>query len=491
MNTSISENKNISSSEIPEIIDFENHYHTLFNSLDIGFCIIEILFDDNEKPIDYRFIETNQAFQKRELLTDIQEYWFEIYGKVALTGESTHFENTASQVDSYYDVYAYRFGKPGQNQVAVLFHDIKRQKKTEEELQKREASLEITRHKKTLNELMVSELKLKNALRLSKMGHVEIDLVTNHITWSDEIYNIYERPVEAGEPTLEEAVCYIHPDDRARVINQVQNASKDEVLEIDYRIQLPGERIKHLTYFITPVFEGDRQIKRIGTIQDITERKNMELRLKLKKEKIEILLKELYHRIKNNMQIISSLLQLRGDSISNEEDRDAFLKMKNHIQAMSMVHEKLYQSQNLSHINFGTYIKDLSESLMACYPEILNKVKVKYDLEDVEIFIDTALPCGFVITELIHNIFKHAFPGDLQGNINISLCKIDRGFELKISDDGIGIPHSSLENTNHLGLMLIKSLIVDQLNGELTLHNTKGTSWHIIIRDRLYHSNRI
>ena len=124
----------------------ENRYRTLFNAIDEGFCIIEVIFDDNEKPVDYRFLEINPSFEKqtgliaaqgkrmRELAPKHEEHWFEIYGKIALTGQPARFQNRAAQLHRWYDVYAFRIGKPEDRQVAILFNDITERKEADETL---------------------------------------------------------------------------------------------------------------------------------------------------------------------------------------------------------------------------------------------------------------------------------------------------------------------------------------------------------------------
>jgi PAS domain S-box-containing protein len=137
-----------------ELVESEKHYRMLFDAIDEGFCIIEVIFDENKKPIDYRFIETNPSFEKqtglinargkrmRELAPKHEEYWFDMYGKIALTGQSVHFENRAEQLHRWYDVYAFRFGQPEDRQVAILFNDITGRRESEEQILALNAELE-------------------------------------------------------------------------------------------------------------------------------------------------------------------------------------------------------------------------------------------------------------------------------------------------------------------------------------------------------------
>jgi PAS domain S-box-containing protein len=250
-------------------------------------------------------------------------------------------------------------------------------------------------------------------------------------------------------------------------------------------------------WFLTtaiPIFNSDGQlIQWFGTNTDITEHKILELKLeealseiKERLDEKETLLRELYHRTKNNMQVISSLLSLRGSRISDEGYREIFEELKNRIQAMALVHEKLYQSRNLSKLNLGTYIKDLVELLLISHLESRKKIEVVYNLCDMEIMIDEAIPCGFIITELVLNILKHAFPGDMKGIMTIMLKKQNNLIELTISDNGIGINDAELDNEEKLGLQIFKSLAVDQLNAEIDLNREKGVSWSVRFPEKNY-----
>jgi PAS domain S-box-containing protein len=347
---------------------------------------------------------------------------------------------------------------------------------------------------KALEELKINEAKLIDAQRLAKIGSVEVDLTRGKISWSDGMYDIFERDRNSGPPGLKEAIRYIHPEDRERIIKQLENVPGNERIVTEYRIILPGNKIKYINYFMTSFTdEKGKQTKRFGTVLDISEHKFLELKLEEAldelKERLhekEILIRELYHRTKNNMQVISSLLNLRAVRIPDPEYRNVFIEMKERIQAMSLVHEKLYQSKNLSRLNLGVYIKELVDLLLLSHMEKSDKIEVRYNLADCETLIDTAIPCGFIITELVLNVIKYAFPGDRKGILHVELKRSKDHVELIISDNGIGLKKSEIYNEDKLGLQLVKSLAEDQLNAKIKVDVSNGVAWSIRFQEKLY-----
>jgi PAS domain S-box-containing protein len=218
---------------------------------------------------------------------------------------------------------------------------------------------------------------------------------------------------------------------------------------------------------------------------DITSRVNAEeLILSSLREK-EVLLKELYHRTKNNMQVISSLLNLKAASVQDKNISDILEEMGNRIKSIALVHQKLYQSQNISSVDLKEYITDLADLLINSYSPVDDKVKLILDLENINVEIDTAIPCGLIINELITNSLKYAFPGDMKGEIRVHLFRPEPGFiELKVSDNGLGIPGGyDFEKLNTLGLQVFKNIAEEQLRGEVIYETQKGVSCTIRFRN--------
>lgn len=208
------------------------------------------------------------------------------------------------------------------------------------------------------------------------------------------------------------------------------------------------------------------------------------------KEK-EILLKEIHHRVKNNMQIISSLLSLQAGYLNDENAVNALKECQGRIMSMAMIHENLYQSDTLSGIKFADYIDRLVKDLFHTYNIDSERVKVNIDADEIILDIDTAIPCGLIVNELITNSLKHAFPDDTEGEISIRMQQSPEGYyNLSLKDNGIGLPEElNITDSTTLGLLLINSLI-RQLEGELEVKRNQGTIFLISFK-KLEYTQRI
>ena len=218
----------------------------------------------------------------------------------------------------------------------------------------------------------------------------------------------------------------------------------------------------------------------VGVIRETTERKLAEDRLKTSLKEKEVLLREIHHRVKNNMQIMSSLLRLQIASIPDEETKAMCMESQTRIRSMALIHEKLYKSQDFSSINFAEYIKDLAAHLFHSYNIRPGVIKLTMDIEDVFMDINTAIPCGLLFNELFSNSLKHAFPAAGKGQIDIGLNRGKQGkCNLIIKDDGIGFPESyDFENPATLGLQLVSDL-VKQIDGSIQLDRKAGTTFRV------------
>jgi two-component sensor histidine kinase len=197
------------------------------------------------------------------------------------------------------------------------------------------------------------------------------------------------------------------------------------------------------------------------------------------KEK-ELLLKEIHHRVKNNMQVISSLVSLQAGRVEDQDHKNLFNEIMDRIRSMALVHEQLYRTRDLSGINLKDYITQLSRRLMRSYDIKPDKIELKIDADDLYIGIDKAVPCGLITNELISNALKYAFPDDMKGRISVKLCKDDNGkILLNINDNGIGLSKEfNLQNADSLGLELV-IMLVEQIDGSLDVTGDKGTDFMI------------
>ena len=218
--------------------------------------------------------------------------------------------------------------------------------------------------------------------------------------------------------------------------------------------------------------------------EDITERKRAEGQMKASLKEKEVLLQEVHHRVKNNMQIISSILSLQSGVIKNKRALELFKSSQNRIKSMALIHEKLYKSKDFTRIDFSNYVQSLSNDLFRVYGINQDIVKLNIDIKDVLLNINTAIPCGLIINELVSNSLKYAFPDGRKGKIKIAMSPLNKNeMELTVNDNGIGIPEEvDIRGTKSLGLHLITILAEDQLQGKIKLARTKGTKFHMILR---------
>jgi two-component sensor histidine kinase len=202
----------------------------------------------------------------------------------------------------------------------------------------------------------------------------------------------------------------------------------------------------------------------------------------------ETLIRELYHRSKNNMQVVSSLLMLHSAELHEETAKAVFKDVINKIGAMSLVHQKLYESHDLSNINMAEYIRDLVALLMKSYGISPDKVEMNMDLENISMLIDTAIPCGLVVSEIIANALKYAFPENRTGRIHIGLAQVEDDFvELRITDNGVGVaPGFEVATYGKMGMKTLFTIVTHQLQGTIQFSSSGGVAFWIRFKRKLY-----
>ncbi len=274
----------------------------------------------------------------------------------------------------------------------------------------------------------------------------------------------------------------IHPDD-VKMIKEREEARR-EGKEVPSRYEFRILAKDGLTKIVEPatVNIGEKgEAKVMGILRDVTERKQAEERLKTSLREKEVLLREIHHRVKNNLQIISSLLRLQTRLIKDGRMVEMFKESQNRIRSMALIHEKLYQTEDLSRVNFAEYIRSLTVHLFHTYRINPNIVKMNTEVEDIYLDINRAIPCGLVINELVSNALKHAFPNSKRGEILIKLYSNKQNkTKLTVSDNGVGLPENiNIHEPETLGLQLVNDL-VKQVEGKIRLERTKGTTFHIV-----------
>jgi PAS domain S-box-containing protein len=245
------------------------------------------------------------------------------------------------------------------------------------------------------------------------------------------------------------------------------------------RIKKDGSSVDVLIYGVPVIVDG-RTIAVYGIYVDITDQKKAEEQVKRSLKEKEVLLAEIHHRVKNNLAVITGLLELQGYNTENEDAKKVLKDSQLRINSMALIHEKLYQSERLSEIQFDVYINELLEVIKKSHFSTQKPVEIKIDAEPVPLTITQAIPCGLLLNEIITNSLKHAFPDDRQGEITISFRKTGNRLNLSIGDNGIGLPenHTDLKSKS-LGMTLIKTL-AKQLEAELFIDTRQGTRYNLI-----------
>jgi len=245
---------------------------------------------------------------------------------------------------------------------------------------------------------------------------------------------------------------------------------------------LPGSPVEWIELFSYPIMDSNTN-KVSGVVEfvrDITERKKYEQALLQNLKEKEVMLKEIHHRVKNNLTIINSLLNLQSYRIhSKEQALQAFAESKNRIRSMALVHENLYRSDDFSQIHFDDYTKRMTSELIKIYDK-KHHVSIKYHIDNILLDINTAIPCGLMLNELVTNALKHAFRSSKKGQIRISFhAEKNNQYLLSVSDNGTGMPENfNIEKSESLGLQLIQ-ILTNQLDGTLTITGRNGTQFDI------------
>ena len=272
----------------------------------------------------------------------------------------------------------------------------------------------------------------------------------------------------------------IHPEDQARVFATAENVQAGGDCDLEYRIIRPNGEIRWVRDRAFPVANDSGEIYRIaGIMDDVTESKQAVEQIKSSLHEKEVLLKEIHHRVKNNMQVITSLLSLQAKTIGDKRALEVFEDSQNRVKSMALIHETLYQSKDLSRINFAEYLQKLVAHVSRSYRIRPNAVKINLHVNDVSLPIDTAVPCGLIINELASNALKYAFPADTKGEINITFGRADDQYTLCVSDTGVGLPPDfDPEQGKSLGMKLVR-MLTTQLSGEMECRNGVGTTFQI------------
>lgn len=338
--------------------------------------------------------------------------------------------------------------------------------------------------KKIEEEFIKNQNLLSEAQKMAKLGSWEFNLITQELVWSDELYRIYQiDKLKVGKDDLYETYLqHLDEADKKKLFFHINEAiKKKKEYTIKHPIKLPNGEIKWILGSGVPVLDENKKvISLMGIAQDITNEVLQQEKLETNLLEKETLLKEIHHRVKNNLQIISSLLNLQSETIKDKEAKEKYRESLGRVKSMALIHELLYQTRNLSNIKANQYLNQLVSFISDTYNFNKNiKVDLHIDPKIKRIDMNKSIPCDLIINELLSNAFKYAFPNKPSGKINIDFKVLNKkpyNFSLCVSDNGIGLPsHIRKQKTSDtLGLQLVESL-TEQLDGKLIIEDQKGT----------------
>lgn len=215
--------------------------------------------------------------------------------------------------------------------------------------------------------------------------------------------------------------------------------------------------------------------------QRIAEKEAAEKIIKQALDEKDVLMTELHHRVKNNLAVIAGLFSLKLDSIENEDARNVLMESRNRVRSMALIHNRLYKSSNFADVNFEQYVNELIHEIQLSYPAISNSVAINLNIDNINVNVNTAIPCGLILNELLTNCYKHAFKGRTSGAIHVWFTKSNHHMTLIVKDNGVGLP-PDYEKKESLGLTVIQSLS-EQLEGNHKFSNDNGTCFELTFND--------
>lgn len=344
---------------------------------------------------------------------------------------------------------------------------------------------DVTEQKAVAAALAASEQRFRALATYAPVGIFETDLHLN-------LLFVNERYMELTDLTQEQLrgtgwTQALHPDDRQLVVAEWHEAMNHErEFLAEARMQHPSSAIVWLHCRAVPVCDPDGNVRGyLGTLTDITARKHSEQQIKASLAEKEVLLKEIHHRVKNNLQVISSLLTLQAEAIIEPGMRELFLESQRRVRSMALIHEKLYQGDDLTQIDFGMYVTSLTTYLVRAYRANTHTVRIHTAIAEVGLDIDRALSFGLILSELVSNSLKHAFTAGMAGEISITLERDGNGnMVFTVCDNGVGLPPGfDPDASASMGLQVVTAFVT-QLHGSITYHIDTGTVFTIIVPER-------
>jgi PAS domain S-box-containing protein len=401
-------------------------------------------------------------------LDEHADLWDQQY-EIAFSGKSTEFitERTPGDIKIIRQIYLQPiFNQEGKvEEVSGIAHDITDKKTSEQKLYNQAAKL---------NSIFDSShhyiWTVDNELKLTSFNKNYFDLIANLYNTQPYIGLVLNRGILSNDKEYNE---FLKRNYEKAFMGQPTNF---EIETLDKNFN----KI-YLDIFLNPITEDNKTIEVSGIAHDVTDKKIVQQRMEQSLKEKEVLLKEVHHRVKNNMQVISSILNLQSSYVSDEYTLSLLKESQNRIKTMAYIHESLYQNKSFTSVNFSDYIATLSGNVIQSYAVSEEKVKLILNLEKINLSLDNSIPTGLILNELITNAIKHAFIDAKKGLITINLKSENNTVYLEVKDNGAGFdPGIDFRNTNSLGLQLVNTL-ADQIGAEINFKSEINVGSQILI----------
>lgn len=349
-----------------------------------------------------------------------------------------------------------------------------------------ETNRDVTERKRAEAEVQLNQAKLEAGEALVNLGSWELAVGSQQGWWSKQMFRMTGFDPAQGVPSFEAYLNFVHPEDRDLILNALMQMSRGKQptpQEFRSNPEHGPLRVFSPTYRVEYDAEG-QPAKFIGTLLDITERKQAEMLITEALQEKEVLLKEIHHRVKNNLQVIASMLRLQVDGLTDPNARTLLIDNQRRVRSMALIHEQLYQAQDLAHINFNDYVTSLVNYLWRLYAPTQPQVEVQVRIDGVTLGTEQAMPLGLIVNELVSNSMRHAFPagtGNGQQALWVSATHTADGLlQVEVGDTGVGLPEGfDIEQTTSMGLQLVQAFVM-QLRGQLLIQGHPGTLFKMI-----------